>query len=367
MEKSENKVSTTITNDIQILNVEKNSYFTVIVNKKLDSAKFCSPEEILIDLLFKYHLIKYKKIEHFSDEINLFFGKIPVIYTLNDIIDNKNLTKFIIGFFHQKDDPFIPILENLLYILKEVYKIAFDYLVFIKNKEKINVKFSIFEKFKNFFKNDNTYENNIKIIFDNYSRFNDNNEFYTPLEQKANTLIFYTYNLLMEIYFNQKKKKEYTSEYKKRELFLNVLIYAYIKEEIDNPNITHIYNSNKKVNSFKNDIINFIENEVNRKINNKNTNTILNSISFKLTEDMLRNLKKDFCIKNFNAEKQQINLIEKQLDSNLKNHLITLSIFIGTAFLFYWLSNKQKSKKVQKKQIAPSLINEKNLLSVKQK
>jgi len=346
MEKSETNISTTITNENQILilDVEKKSYFTVIVNKKLDSTKFCSPEEILIDLLFKYHLIKYQKIEYFSDEINLFYGKIPVIYTLNDIIDNKNLTKFIIGLFYQNDDPLIPVLENLVYILKEVYKNAFDYLVYIKNKEKQNLKFSIFEKFKSFFKNDNNYENNVKIIFNNYSYFNDNNDFYTPLEQKAKTLILYTYNLLIEIYYNQKKKKEYSSEYKKKELFLNIFIYAYIKEEIDNPNITDLYNSNKKVNSFKNEIVNFIENEVNRKINYKNSNITLNNISFKLTEAMLRNLKKDFCIKNFNAEKQQINLIEKQLDSNLKNHLFTLSIFIGTAFLFYWLSNKQNRR-----------------------
>ncbi len=335
-------------NDI-LLEVDKKSYFTVIVNKRLDNNKYSSPEEVIIDFLFKYNKIKYQKIEHHSSEINFYFGKIPVIYTLNSIIDNVNIPKFLYEMFFQEENPFIFKFDNLIYLLKETYKLSFDFLLYVKNIDKLNTKNTIIEKIKIFFKRDYIYENSIKVIFDNYSRFNDNNEYNLSLEEKAKAIISYAYNFIMEIYYSETKKKETTINYRKRELFLNIFIYGFIKEEIDNPNITNIFQSNIKINKFKNDIINFIENEVTSKIGNINNSVIV--LKNKLTDNLLKKIKDKNCIKNFNAEKQ-VDVIDNQLSLNFKSHLLSLFLFFGSGCIFYLLTRKYNETLPKEKSIS---------------
>lgn len=334
-----------------VLEIDKKSYFTIIVRRQ-ENTKFTAPEENMIDLLFKYFSIKYQKIEYFSDEINLFFGKIPVIYTLNDIVENKNIPNFLVELIFQQENIFSSKIENLLYILRDMYKISFEYLVYLKAKEKQSAKNSIFDKITNFFKKDFVYENNLKTIFDNISLFNDNNEFHLSLEEKSKALMAHCYSFLMEIFYSETKRKDKTLDYKKRELLLNVFIYSYIKEEIDNPTITNIFQSNQKINAFKNEIMNFIEYEVKRR-NNNNNNFLLSG--FKLTDSYLKQIKKDNCIKFFKAEKQE-DIIEKTVSSKAKQGMITVGIFFFAGLVFYWLSNRKKRAIRQK--IFPVFIKE---------
>lgn len=336
-------------NDV-VLEIDKKSFFTLIVNKRLDNPKYCSPEEIMIDVLFKYFNMKYHKIEYFSDDMNLFFGKIPVICTMNNIIENKNLPKFIFELFLQEKVPFLEKIDKLLYILKEVYKVAFEYLMYLKNKEKQqSAKLSIFQKIKNFIFKDNTYEKNIKLIFDNLSKFNDNNEYEISTEEKAKGMMIQAYNFILEIYDSEILRKDKTLDFKKRELLLNVLIYSYIKEEIDIPAFSNYFHGNEKINKMKSDIINYIDREVLRKYSNP-----IQLYNFKVLESCLLHLKNTFCMKKFNAKKET-DIIADQMNSNIKSHIITLFTFVGTAGFFYLLS-RRKEKKFSERTVAPDFL-----------
>ena len=152
-----------------IFDLTKKPFFTLIVNKKEDLPKYSSPEETMIDLIFKNYSIKHKKIEYFQEDFCLFFGKLPVIYTLNTIINNKNIPIFLIELIFQETPvEFLEFMENLLYILQDVYKISYEFLIFHKNKEKFSEKKkSFFIKIKNFFFQNSSFEKNFKNMFDN--------------------------------------------------------------------------------------------------------------------------------------------------------------------------------------------------------
>jgi hypothetical protein len=354
MENQQANLQQPISDSDLLLDIDKKSNFTVIVRRQ-ENTKFTAPEENMIDLLFKYHSIRYQKIEYFSEEINIFFGKIPVIYILNDIVENKNIPKFLVDLIFQQENIFTSKVDSLLYILRDIYKISFEYLVYLKVKEKQNSKNSIFDKIRNFFNNVFVYENNMKTIFENFSFFNDNNQFHLSLDEKAKALIEHCYNYFMEIYYSETKRKEKTMDFKKRELLLNVLIYSYIKEEIDNPTITNIFQTNQKINTFKNEIYNFIEYEVKRKNSDIMNNLLL--AGFKISDNFLKKIKKEICIKFFKAEKQQ-DIIEKTVSSNSKQGMITVGIFLFAGLIFYWLSNR-KTRTIKQK-IFPVFIKDIN-------
>lgn len=339
MEKIEDSFQPFTSKDV-VLEIHKKSYFTVLVNKKIENNKYCSPEEILIEMLFNYHSIKFQKIEYFSQQIGFFIGNLPVIYAFNNIVENKNLIKFLLQIIFKQETPFTEKLENLNYILKEVYKNAFDYLVFSKNKEIFISRNPILGKLKYFFYSEYIYEKNIKIIFNNLSLFNDKNEYYISSEEKAKALVLHSLILIKDLFYSEIKRKEKTTDYKSRESFLVILIYSFIKEEIDNPKITGIFSSNKEINDFKNEIINYIEYEIKKEILSKKTAIGKNNPSIILTENLLIRIQKNNCIK-YHDINNPVNLFKKRVFSIFISNLLTIFIFFGSSILFMYISDKR--------------------------